>query len=121
MLEFKNYLVEEPINFDVDGSIEDFDEVNESLFDALARPIMSPQAGMLIIRGVMSAYEMNFPLVYDLNDVEGEQIFVLERPDNYLYVLYSATDDGYYEFHAEITDGEGLDDILSEGEPEEED
>lgn len=118
MLKFKNYLVEEPINFDVDGDIEDFDEINEALFDALARPIMSPQAGFLIIRGVLTALDYDFPLVYDLSDEEGEQIFVL-KPDNYLYVLYSVTDDGYYEFHAEITDGDGLDDILSEGEPEE--
>ena len=119
MNSFKDYLIEEPIDFDVEGDIEDFDEVNESLFDELARPVMSPQSGFLIIRGVMSSFGYEFPLVYDLSDEEGEHIFVL-KPDNYLYVLYSVSDDGYYEFHAEITDGDGLDDILSEGEPEEE-
>jgi hypothetical protein len=32
-----------------------------------------------------------------------------------LYVLYSLSDEGYYEFYAEITDDAGIEKLLSSG------
>jgi hypothetical protein len=38
----------------------------------------------------------------------------------YLYLIYYLTDDGRYEFYAELTDEEGLNEIMSDEEEDEE-
>lgn len=91
-----------------------FDSVNESLYEALRENIVTPQAGFQIVRDVMESYNFEIPMVFDLDDEDGEQIFVLDMEDSFLYVLYSINESGYYDFHAEMTDGDGLEDILSE-------
>ena len=39
--------------------------------------------------------------------------------NNYLYLIYYLTDDGRYEFYAELTDEEGLNEIMSDEEEDE--
>jgi hypothetical protein len=46
---------------------------------------------------------------------------VNRNPDAYLYFIYYLDDSGRYEFHAEMVDEEGLEDILSDEEDDEED
>jgi hypothetical protein len=91
-----------------------FDSVNESLYEAFRENVVTPQAGFQIVRDVMESYNFEIPMVFDLDDEDGEQIFVLDMEDSFLYVLYSINESGYYDFHAEMTDGDGLEDILSE-------
>jgi hypothetical protein len=91
-----------------------FDSVNESLYEAFTENVVTPQSGFQIVRDIMESYDFEIPMVFDLDDEDGEQIFVLDMEDSFLYVLYSINESGYYDFHAEMTDGDGLEDILSE-------
>jgi hypothetical protein len=51
-------------------------------------------------------------------DEEGGE-FVINLADNlYLYFIYGKTDDEKYEFYVELTDDEGVDEILSDEEEE---
>ena len=63
-------------------------------------------------------FEMDMPALYDV-DTEGEEM-VFGIDGSYLYIIYALTDDGRYEFYAELTNEEGLSEILSdEGDNEE--
>lgn len=128
-MNFKQYLSEqeaipaelsdEPISDEVADEPEErgeelFDSVNEALYEAFKENVMTPQAGFQTVRDVMESFNFEIPMVFDLDDEDGEQIFVLDMEDAFLYVLYSINEAGYYDFHAEMTDGDGLEDILSE-------
>jgi hypothetical protein len=68
------------------------------------------------------------PSLYGLH-VDGDE-FVLDLEDNniqmpiedyFLYLIYYLTDEQHYEFYAEITDEDGITEILSEDEDDQED
>lgn len=127
-MNFKQYLYEQeeiPVQTEISDEPEEtgeelFDEVNEALFEALNENVITPQAGFQTIRDIMDSYGFEIPMAFDLSNDDGEQIFVLDMQDAFLYVLYSINEAGYYDFHAEMTDGDGLEDILSEEDLEEE-
>jgi hypothetical protein len=52
-------------------------------------------------------------LILKIDQFSGEQQF-------YLYVVYYLADDDRYDFYAELTDEEGLEEILSDEEEDEE-
>jgi len=95
-------------------------EINSMLDRELMEyPIQNAQAGIQKIRKVIHRFGMDMPALYDL-DPEGDEItFDLNQYDNpdvtiYLYVLYYITDEGYYDFYAQVGDEETIDKLASE-------
>jgi hypothetical protein len=104
-------------------------EINLALGKELNEIILSPVTGIQKIRKVLHSYHLDIPALYEL-EPEGDEvviemnqfgvIFDYNKPENednesyYLYILYHLTDDGYYEFYAQVTDEEGIEDIMSE-------
>ncbi len=122
-MRFKQYLAEMESDQEVenmpsiDGNI--IDEVNSQLETELQETILSPESGIQKIRKVLGMFDMDMPALYDVNPEGEEMVFGIEG--SYLYIIYALTDDGRYDFYAELTDEEGLSEILSdEGEDEEE-
>jgi hypothetical protein len=100
----------------VDNDI--IERVNAELENQLQSPILSPEAGIQKIRRVLSVFGMDMPALYDINPEGEEMVFGIDG--SYLYIIYAPTDDGRYDFYSELTDEEGLSEILSdEGEDEE--
>jgi hypothetical protein len=122
-MKFKQYLAEMESDQEIgdmpsiDGNI--LEEVNSQLETELQETILSPESGIQKIRKVLGMFDMDMPALYDV-DPEGEEM-VFGIAGSYLYIIYALTDDGRYDFYAELTDEEGLSEILSdEGEDEEE-
>lgn len=104
------------------------EEINQELYTHLHGVILSPESGIQKIRKVLSRYEMSVPALYDL-DPDGDEIVIdIENPkdgstyeNDRLYVIYYLTDDDVYDFYAELTDEQGIDDMISDDEDEDED
>lgn len=120
-------------------------QINVQLLKELNGSIASASEGIQKIRKILHRYSFDMPALYDVDQEGDEVIFDLKQfgqphgptifgdtntgtevvdmnPDAYLYVLYYLADEGYYEFYAEVTNEEGLNELLSdeEEEPEEE-
>ena len=102
------------------------DEINYLLATELEDLLLSPEAGIQKIRKVLQKFGYDMPVIYEAN-VDGDE-YVLsidsidtqtEVSDYFLYVIYYLTDDSNYEFYAEVTDDNGIDEILSEDDEEE--
>ena len=53
-------------------------------------------------------------------DPEGDELVLDaspygDAPLGLLYILYSLSDEGYYEFYAEVTDDAGIEKLLADG------
>jgi hypothetical protein len=110
-------------------------EINVRLAGELDKLFISPEQGIQSVRKVLNRYSMDVPALYDA-DHEGDEIVlqldqfgkvldfvnpqVEETGQYYLYLIYYLTDDGNYEFYSEITDEEGLNEIMSDEEEEKE-
>lgn len=95
-------------------------EINRALEAEIDSNIMmSPESGVQKMRKVLTRYGIDFPAFEDLDTDGDESIYQLD-PEVYLYFIYYLTDDGNYEFHAEITDDEGIEEILSDVEEDSE-
>ena len=111
-------------------------EINYRLTNELYGSFLSPEGGIQSIRKVLHRYGFDMPALYDA-DAEGDEIVIrLDQfgrvidftnliPNKveeifYLYLIYYLTDDGRYEFYAELTDEEGLNEIMSDEEEDEE-
>ena len=89
-------------------------EINHALDAEIDNIIMmTPDAGVQRMRKVLSRYSIDFPAFEDLDTDGDESIYELDA-GVYLYFIYYLTDDGNYEFHAEITNDEGIEEILSD-------
>ncbi len=113
-MRFKQYLAEMESDQEVgnmpslDGNI--IDEVNSQLETELQETILSPESGIQKIRKVLGMFDMDMPALYDVNPEGEEMVFGIEG--SYLYIIYALTDDGRYDFYSELTDEEGLREIL---------
>jgi hypothetical protein len=101
-------------------------EVNFRLVNELYQPFLSPEGGIQAIRKVLHRYGFDLPALYDA-DPEGDEIvfeidqFGLEDLESNIYILYYLTDEGHYEFYAEVGDDDRMEELTSdEGELEEE-
>lgn len=99
-------------------SSEDLSQVNFRLADILDETFISPESGILAIRKVLEEFKLDLPALYDASP-EGEEV-VTDLRETSLYVLYGPTDDGRYEFYAEIGDDERMEELLSDEEDNEE-
>ena len=121
-ISISNPRVRAEINYRLDGELDDI--------------FLSPESGIQRVRKVLHRFSLDMPALYDA-DAEGDEIVI--RLDQfgrvidftnlisnkveeifYLYLIYYLTDDGRYEFYAELTDEEGLNEIMSDEEEDEE-
>ena len=100
-------------------------EINYRLTNELYSPFLSPEGGIQAIRKVLHRYGFDLPALYDA-DPEGDEIaFEIEQfgQDNLatnIYILYYLTDEGHYEFFAEVGDDARMDELMAEGEEDNE-
>ena len=101
-------------------------EMNIHFMREFNEMILSPEIGLQKIRKVLHRYGFDMPALYDA-DPEGDEI-VFEI-DQYgqgslttnIYILYYLSDEGSYDFYAEIGDESRMNELLSdEGDLEEE-
>lgn len=119
-MNFKTFLKEEIESGPVQEIGPDIKEkINIMFLLELEEPLLTPQAGFVKIRKVLELNSIDMPIVYDL-DNEGDETVVELDSENLLYVLYYLTDDGYYDFYAEVTDENSVEDLLDSGTEEEE-
>lgn len=98
------------------------DSINDQLVSELEGFIMSPEMGVQKIRKVLMRYGIDMPAIYGL-DSEGDEITMrVETPteETIIYFIYALDDNGGYEFYAELTDEEGLENLLSDEDDSEE-
>ena len=100
-------------------------EVNYRFTNELYEPYLSPEGGIQAIRKVLHRYGFDMPALYEADPEGDEIVFGIEQfgQDNLatnLYILYYLTDEGHYEFFAEIGDEARMDELMSEGEEDNE-
>ena len=122
-MRFKKYLDEMVAIENDQGEMEseeseDLSQVNFRLADELDDTFISPESGILAIRKVLEKFDLELSALYGVNP-EGEEI-VTDIGETSLYILYNPTDDGRYEFYAEIGDEERMEELLSDEEFDEE-
>ena len=100
------------------GESEDLSQVNFRLADELDDTFISPESGILAIRRVLEKFDLELSTLYGVS-LEGEEV-VTDIGKTKLYILYNPTDDGRYEFYAEIGDEERMEELLSDEEIDEE-
>ena len=88
-------------------------EVNQLLETELDKPFLSPQSGILAIRKVLQYFSTSMPALYDI-DPEGDEVTYDLDNGLSIYLIYSSTDEGYYEFYAEVGDEERMNELMSE-------
>jgi hypothetical protein len=100
-------------------------EMNYRLVNELYTPFLSPEGGIQAIRKVLHRFGFDMPALYDA-DSEGDEIvfelnqYGLGEYETNIYILYYLTDEGHYEFYAEIGDDERMEELLSDEELDEE-
>jgi hypothetical protein len=127
MIDFRSYLSEDITESAIVESVADsaiVQKVNTILFTELERPFLSPQAGFELVRKILFMYGVDMPALFDI-DPDGDEV-VLDvsvygeaAVGTLLYVLYSLSDEGYYEFYAELTDEAGIEELIKSGTEEE--
>lgn len=113
----EDYIVESMENEpSIDSSLAA--KLNLLLMVELTEPVLTPEAGLSKIRKILYTENLSFEPIFDLEE-EGDEIAVHLTGENFLYILYYPTDDGYYDFYAEVTDEEGINDAMADTEGEE--
>jgi hypothetical protein len=94
-------------------------EMNYRLVNELYDFFLSPEGGIQAIRKVLHRFGFDLPALYDA-DPEGDE-FAIEinqygQDDltTNLYVLYYLTDEGGYEFYAEVGNDARMEELLSD-------
>jgi hypothetical protein len=102
-------------------------EINHLFMQEFSELILSPENGIQKVRKVLHRYGLDMPALYDA-DSEGDEIIIaIEQygnpeasPGIYLYLIYYLTDNGNYDFYAEITNDEGINAIISDDDEDDE-
>lgn len=100
--------------------IDSIDKINDFLFTLADSPVRTPEEALTAVRDTLGRFGVTIPAMYDL-DSEGQEFIINLTDKDFLYFAYSLDDDGTYTFHAEITDQDGIDEILSIDDEDEED
>lgn len=93
-------------------------KLNLLLMVELTEPVLTPEAGLSKIRKILYTENIVFEPMFDLEE-DGDEIATHLVGDSFLYILYYLTDEGYYDFYAEVTDEQGINDALADTEGEE--
>lgn len=93
-------------------------KINFELVGEMSREYKSPQVGFESIRKVLHIHGLSMPADYQI-DPEGDEIVV--ELDQYgdvtgysVYIIYSLSEKGVYEFYAEIGDDDQMEDLLTD-------
>lgn len=126
-MRFKQYLTElAPGQMETNWHSDDLNSepINQRLDATLSQNFLSPESAIQVIRKVLHFYGLDMPALYGANP-EGDEI-VLEigqfgqlNMSTNIYILYYLTDDGHYEFFAEIGDEARMHELMSDSEDEE--
>jgi hypothetical protein len=121
-MNFKNFIKEDyeqstgdvPVDSSsLDSSV--VEKLNLMLNVVLEDPVYTPETGITLVRKILMVENLDFHPIYDLSS-EGEEIVeAIDGTDKYIYMLYYPTDNGYYDFYAEVTDEEGAEEMLNSG------
>ena len=100
-------------------------EMNYRLVNELYSPFLSPEGGIQAIRKVLHRFGFDMPALYDADPEGDEIIFELDQYgigeyETNIYILYYLTDEGHYEFYAEVGDDERMEELMSDEELDEE-
>lgn len=95
-------------------------KLNLLLLVELETPVLTIESGMLKIRKILYLEGIVFESFFDFEEEVGEIATQLTDND-YLYILFFPTEDGYYDFYAEVTDEKGIIEAMSETEGEDSD
>jgi hypothetical protein len=98
------------------------DSINQVLEAELLNNFATAEDGFDKIRNIFNQYGAKVPMMKSL-DSDGDEIALdvdTQEGPLVLYVIYSLTDEGDYEFYAELTDEDGLEEIISDDEEEDE-
>jgi hypothetical protein len=100
-------------------------EANYRLTNELYTPFLSPEGGIQAIRKVLHRFGFDMPALYDADPEGDEIVFELDQYgigdyETNIYILYYLTDEGHYEFYAEIGDDERMEELMSDEEIDEE-
>jgi hypothetical protein len=121
-MRFKQYLTQEntqsTIGEDLVVDFASLEKVNDALVAGLSGTFFSPENGIQMIRRVLAEYGYEMPALYGA-DLDGDELGLEVQTGLFLYLIYSIDDSGIYEFFAELTDSDGLDELLSEDDEEE--
>ncbi len=132
-MNFKQYLAE--LNTEMGQTIKVTDstsitdpqvreKINQNLNHELTDLILSPESGVQKIRKVLMSFGLDMPALYDAEPEGDELVLDVESMAGdeqfYLYLIYYLADVGRYDFYAELTDDEGLNEIMSDEEEDEE-
>lgn len=114
---------EDSPSFSIDSALQT--ELNYRLVNELSQPFLSPQAGIQAIRKVLHRSSYDMEALYGIDPEADEfaaeiQRFGLEEQNAFVYVAYYLTDDGHYEFYAEVGDEAKMDELLGDEEEDEE-
>lgn len=125
-MRFKQYLTEL-----VSGQMEtnwhsddlDTEPINQRLDAALSQNFLSPESAIQVIRKVLHFYGVDMPALYGANPEGDEIVFEIGRfgqldMSTNIYILYYLTDDGHYEFFAEVGDEARMNELMSDSEDE---
>lgn len=94
-------------------------EMNQRLMNELFSPFSSPEGGIQAIRKVLHRFSFDLPALYDA-DPEGDEFaieiqqFGQESLTTNLYVLYYLSDEGGYDFYAEVGKDARMEELLSD-------
>ena len=126
-MRFNQYLTELASGqMETNWQMDDLDPepINQKLDAALSQNFLSPESAIQVIRKVLHFYGLDMPALYGANP-EGDEIVLeigrfgqLDMSTN-IYILYYLTDDGHYEFFAEVGDEARMHELMSDSEDEE--
>jgi hypothetical protein len=94
-------------------------EMNYRLVNELYQMFLSPEGGIQAIRKVLHRFGFDLPALYDANP-EGDEFAIdlqqygQETLSTNLYVLYYLTDEGGYEFYAEVGTDARMEELLAD-------
>lgn len=127
-MRFKQFINESDISEDSPQSSIDLafqNDINYTLVNELSQPFLSPQAGIQAIRKVLHHFGYDMEALYGI-DPEADEFaaeiksFDLDEHDAFVYIAYYLTDDGHYEVYAEVGDEATMNELLGDGEEDEE-
>ena len=121
-MNFKEFIIEslemESIESEISIDSTLMAKLNLLLMVELTEPVLTPEAGLSKIRKILYTENIVFVPMFDLEE-DGDEIATHLVGDSFLYILYYLTDEGYYDFYAEVTDEQGINDALADTEGEE--
>lgn len=116
-MRFKQYLEELALTPQVVSNTE---TINDELLSVLEGIVSSPEIGLQKINETLAKHGIALPMFHDILP-DGDELVIDLNENDHLYIIYSELDMGGYEFFSEITDTEGLHEILSDDEDDFED